>query len=196
MSTAPQNTGQISDGYHTFDELYRYRMLYHAWAVKAWQQAGWPVVKSQRHHDGQLCFGGGWFIVTAQLPTGQVSNHYRDLYWYLFDCPAVDCAPEWDGHTPQQAADRIEKTLRNLTYTFWKGQIVTCAWQGCGKSLALCDQKLVDALNDLDPGMMFDVGNPPATSWIYVNGKGFYCPRHWHMDPDDEHWKLGPREDS
>lgn len=104
--------GQISDGYHTFDELYRYRMIYHAWAVRAWQQAGYPVVKSHRHSDGESCFGGGWFIVSAQLPTGQVSNHYEDEYWDLFDCPEVEKAPEWDGHTPQQAADRIETALK------------------------------------------------------------------------------------
>lgn len=134
MSTTAQDTGQISDGYHTFDELYRYRMLYHAWAVKAWQRAGWPVVKSQRHHDGQLCFGGGWFIVTAQLPSGQVSNHYRTLYWNLFDCPVVDCAPEWDGHTPQQAADRIEKTLRNPTQTFWKGRRSSAPGRDAGRA--------------------------------------------------------------
>ena len=106
------STGQISDGYHTFDELYRYRMIYHAWAVREWQQVGYPVVKSHRHSDGESCFGGGWFIVSAQLPTGQVSNHYEDEYWDLFDCPEVEKAPEWDGHTPQQAADRIETALK------------------------------------------------------------------------------------
>ena len=30
MNTTTQDTGQLSDGYHTFDELYRYRMIYHA----------------------------------------------------------------------------------------------------------------------------------------------------------------------
>ncbi|MCO6558507.1 MAG: hypothetical protein J6575_03605 [Bifidobacterium sp.] len=68
-----------SDGYHTFGELYRYRMIYHAWACRAWMAEGWKVVKSRRHHDGGKCFGGGWFIVSVQLPTGQVSNHYEAL---------------------------------------------------------------------------------------------------------------------
>lgn len=36
----------------------------------------YEVHKSYRHADGELCFGGGWFIVMANLPTGQVSNHY------------------------------------------------------------------------------------------------------------------------
>lgn len=122
MSTAKHDTGQISDGYHTFDELYRYRMLYHAWAVKAWLHAGCPVVKSKRHHDGEPCFGGGWFIVSAQLPSGQVSNHYEDKYWDLFECLEADRAPEWDGHTPNAAADRIEQALRHPALTHWESR--------------------------------------------------------------------------
>lgn len=106
------DTGQISDGYHTFDELYEYRMLYNAHAVKGWLFSGYDVVKSWRHADGEECFGGGWFIVTAQLPTGQVSNHYEAKHWDLFHCPAVDLPPEWDVHTPQQAAQRLRDALK------------------------------------------------------------------------------------
>lgn len=101
-----------SDGYHTFAELYEYRMLYNAHAAQGWLSAGIPVVKSWHHSDGEECFGGGWFIVTAQLPTGQVSNHYPAKDWDLFDVPWVDVAPEWDGHTPEQAADRLRNHLK------------------------------------------------------------------------------------
>lgn len=99
------------DGYHTFAELYEYRMLYHAHAAEGWLAAGIPVVKSWRHSTGELCFGGDHFIVTATLPTGQVSNHYKSEHWYLFGVPIVDRAPEWDGHTPKIAADRLRKAL-------------------------------------------------------------------------------------
>ncbi|WDH77899.1 hypothetical protein PTQ19_10235 [Microbacterium esteraromaticum] len=100
----PTNT---SDGHHTFDELYEYRMLYNAHAAHGWLAAGIPVVKSWRHSRGELCFGGGWFIVTATLPTGQVSNHYSAEHWDLFTVPAVDLPPEYDGHTPADAAGRL-----------------------------------------------------------------------------------------
>lgn len=100
-----------TDGYHTFGELYEYRRVYHAWACRAWVQAGYPVVKSKRHGNGDTCFGGGWFIVSAQLPTGQVTNHYEMGYWDEFDVPEVDKAPEWDGHSPQDAAERIRDAL-------------------------------------------------------------------------------------
>lgn len=64
-------------------------------------------MKSWNHSDGELCFGGGWFIVTATLTTGQVSNHYKAEHWELFAVPEVDLPPEYDGHTPQDAAERL-----------------------------------------------------------------------------------------
>lgn len=102
--------GEVSDGYHTFNELYYYRMLYNAaffnLLPKEW------VHKSKRHHTGEECFGGGWFIVMANLPTGQVSNHYELKDWDLFQVPEKEFADEWDGHTPQEAAERLYKYLQ------------------------------------------------------------------------------------
>ena len=101
------------DEHHTMDELYEYRMLYNALAANAWWSSGvYKVRKSWKHSDGELCFGGGWFIVVANLPGGQVSNHYRAEFWDLFTVPEYDQAPEWDGHTPQVAADRMRETLK------------------------------------------------------------------------------------
>jgi hypothetical protein len=121
----------VSDGYHTFGELYQIRMLYNAGFFNELQRfhvsqmqmdKGGDAreivelvapVKSYRHHDGELCFGKeNYFVVVAQLPTGQISNHYKGEYWDLFNIPEVEKAPEWDGHTPQQAAERLEKYLR------------------------------------------------------------------------------------
>ena len=105
-----QDTEEISDGYHTFNELYNYRMLYNAaffnLLPKEW------VHKSKRHHTGEECFGGGWFIVMANLPTGQISNHYELKDWDLFKVPEKEFADEWDGHTPQEASERLRKYLQ------------------------------------------------------------------------------------
>ena len=107
--TEANNRGEISDGYHTFNELYRYRMLYNAAFFNELAKNGTVrVIKSKRHHDGEECFGGGWFIVMAELPTGQISNHYELKDWDNFKCEEVDVAPEWDGHTPEDAARRLE----------------------------------------------------------------------------------------
>lgn len=105
--------GNISDGYHTFNELYRYRMLYNAAFFNELAKGDIKVCKSHKHHDGEECFGEGWFIVMAELPTGQISNHYENQYWELFNIPELDTAWEWDGHTPNEAADRIESYLKS-----------------------------------------------------------------------------------
>ena len=105
----PEDKGEISDGYHTFNELYRYRMLYNAAFFNLLPKE--IVHKSKRHHDGEECFGGGWFIVMANLPNGQISNHYELKDWDLFQIPEKEVADEWDGHTPQEAADRLHKYL-------------------------------------------------------------------------------------
>lgn len=106
----PEDKGEISDGYHTFNELYYYRMLYNA-AFFNLMPKEW-VHKSKRHHGGEECFGGGWFIVMANLPTGQISNHYELKDWDLFQIPEKETADEWDGHTPQEAAERLRKYLQ------------------------------------------------------------------------------------
>lgn len=105
-----QDMGEVSDGYHTFNELYCYRMLYNA-AFFNLLPKGW-VHKSKRHHTGEECFGGGWFIVMANLPTGQVSNHYELKDWDLFQVPEKEIADKWDGHTPQEAAKRLYEYLQ------------------------------------------------------------------------------------
>lgn len=109
----PGDMGEVSDGYHTFNELYRYRMLYNAAFFNLLARNGQvEVCKSRRHSDGEKCFGSDdWFIVMAILPTGQVSNHYESKYWDLFDVPERETAFEYDGHTPNEAADRLEQYL-------------------------------------------------------------------------------------
>lgn len=102
--------GGYSDGYHTFDELYEFRKVYNAALFNEWFRNGLHSVhKSIRHHDGEYCFGGGWFIVVAVLPTGQISNHYKLEDWDLFNIPAKDKALyEFDGHTPTDVVNRLK----------------------------------------------------------------------------------------
>ncbi|WP_205155537.1 WDGH domain-containing protein, partial [Faecalicatena contorta] len=74
--------GNLSDGYHTFDELYEFRKLYNAALFNQWAKLGVKNVhKSKKHSDGELCFGGGWFIVVAYPNDKQISNHYEMKDW-------------------------------------------------------------------------------------------------------------------
>ena len=97
-----------SDGYHSFEDLYKYRMAFNALLFNEWAEHGkYEVHKSKKHGDGEECFGGGWFIVVAQLPTGQISNHYEMKWWHLFKVTEKELADTYDGHSPELALDRM-----------------------------------------------------------------------------------------
>ena len=102
-------SGDYSDGYHTFNELYEFRKVFNAALFNEWSsQCKYHTHKSRKHNDGELCFGGGWFIVCATLPTGQISNHYKEEDWDLFKCYEVEKALiPFDGHTPKDVITRI-----------------------------------------------------------------------------------------
>ena len=103
-------TEDTSDGYHTFKELYEFRKVYNAALFNEWAKlySDYDVHKSWKHNDGELCFGGGWFIVVAILPDGQISNHYKAEDWDLFKIPEVEKAKyEFDGHTSADTIKRI-----------------------------------------------------------------------------------------
>lgn len=105
------DTNLISDGYHTFGELYEFRKVFNAALFNEWaSQKKYNVHKSIRHNDGKYCFdsGGEWFIVVADLPTGQISNHYQIKDWDLFKCRATDRALlPFDGHTAADVLKRL-----------------------------------------------------------------------------------------
>ena len=86
----------LSDGFHTFRQLYYQRMMLFATIVKQNREKAW---KSLRHEDGELCFGGGWFIVGIDTPEGSYTYHYEDNFYSLFDCEELERAKHWDGHT-------------------------------------------------------------------------------------------------
>jgi hypothetical protein len=100
--------GNVSDGYHTFNELYEFRMLYNAALFNELAEKGDSKVhKSYKHSDGELCFGGGWFIVVAYLDGQQISNHYENKDWELFKVEERELADKWDGHTPEDVMQRL-----------------------------------------------------------------------------------------
>ncbi len=109
LAKPEQVSGDTSDGYHTFNELYDFRKAYNAALFNEWAQNNkYSVHKSKRHFDGENCFGGGWFIVVAQLPDGQISNHYEMKDWDKFLLPETDKALfEYDNHTGADVLQRL-----------------------------------------------------------------------------------------
>jgi hypothetical protein len=96
-------TDNISDGFHTFGQLYFQRMMLFATLVNLFPELSW---KTERHEDGELCFGGGWFLVTIDTPVGAYGYHYEMEYWDKFNCPVLKKAKHWDGYT-EENVDRL-----------------------------------------------------------------------------------------
>ena len=130
--TIPFHSKNIGDNYHTIGELYDFRKVYNAALFNEWgndwigalqegldtgnviiePKVKYNVHKSTRHHDGELCFGGGWFIVVAMLPDGQISNHYKMEDWGLFNIPETEKALfPFDGHTGKDVLERLTNIL-------------------------------------------------------------------------------------
>lgn len=99
------DTQNISDGYHTFDELYKHR--YALFAVLC-NQLYLPenCYKCRKHADGTMY--EGWFIVVVNLPTvGQISYHIPEKYWDKFNVREKEKSNDFDGHTSEDVIKRL-----------------------------------------------------------------------------------------
>ena len=107
------SVGSLSDGYHTFNELYHHRaMLFAALCLTTFKNFAW---KSLLHNDPKEPMYNGMFIVGIDTPFGQASYHYDiDPYWAIFKVKELDRAPKFDGHTPAEAIDRIFKYAKKI----------------------------------------------------------------------------------
>ena len=93
-------TKDISDGYHTFGDLYHHRAVLFSMVCNLLKDKAW---KSKLHDDGTM-FGeeDEMFIVGVETPEGQYTYHYHiNPYWDLFDVKELDYAPRYDGHKPE-----------------------------------------------------------------------------------------------
>lgn len=96
------NTDDISDGAHTFGELYKHRCHLFACICNCNKDIAW---KSKKHSDGTMY--AGYFIVGIYTPKGVATYHYELKYWDLFKVQELKCSPEYDGYTPDDVLDRL-----------------------------------------------------------------------------------------
>lgn len=107
-------SGHLSDGYHTFDELYAHRFelffsLCREICSNPRYQCGQKseVWRSTKHSDG----GGypGWFLLGIGKAKGeQITYHIPMARWG--ECgfaQTLDIAPDWDGHTSDDVLKRL-----------------------------------------------------------------------------------------
>ena len=100
----------ISDGYHTFGDLYKHRTYLLALAMIHLPYA-W---KARKHEDGTMF--DGMFVVGFPTPNGMVTYHCDNEYWNDFKVPEIPHAPHFDGYSDADVLDR-EKAFLDSTNT-------------------------------------------------------------------------------
>jgi hypothetical protein len=107
----PCRPGEVSDGYHTFDELYMHRAALLLSLMKAKPTMSWY---SKLHDDGTMFTG--MFIAGVQLPTGGITYHLECNLWdaaVRTGAAELELAPKWDGHTPADVVSRLLQFVNN-----------------------------------------------------------------------------------
>lgn len=97
---------QISDGHHTFEDLYAHRRLLSKIIFELTPKYSW---KSKLHANHTMFDND--FIVGISIPNvGQYSYHYNLKHWNDFNVRELPTAPPYDGHQPKDI-DRLLKLI-------------------------------------------------------------------------------------
>lgn len=109
--------GKVTDGYHTFDELYEHRIVIYIALCKMINAKEYGKVemekrtvwRSQAHSDGSVW--DGWFILGIGMKPGeQITYHLPMSKWD--ECSfagTLGTAPEFDGHTSADVLKRLSQ---------------------------------------------------------------------------------------
>lgn len=113
------DVGEVSDGFHTFNQLYEHRNLLFCFLLTLIYRENlskFQVWKALKHSDGTMfnSNNGDWFIAGLSDETGsrQITYHMsKSRYWGLLDIPEREFAPEYDGHSPDDVLERLVSFL-------------------------------------------------------------------------------------
>lgn len=146
----PTGVGDLSDGYHTFNELYHHRAILFSVICNNHPEIAW---KSMHHNDPNSPMYDGMFIVGIETPQGQATYHYDiDPYWDMFKVKELDRAPAWDGHTPDEAIRRIE-LLGDVSPAADAVDAVDCVHMtNAQKIRAMSDEELAEFIRSMVDG--------------------------------------------
>lgn len=97
--------GDVSDGYHTFNELYEHRHLLFIYLASTQLRA------FKTWLDNEKEAWAGWFILGINTEHGQISYHLPEKYWDLAAVPEVEFNEAYDGHDSRDVLERLKLKL-------------------------------------------------------------------------------------
>jgi hypothetical protein len=101
------DTNSISDGFHTFGELYTHRIELWIALCRTLASCAGDVWKTEIHSDGSSF--DGWFVLGLGLEAGeQITYHLpMDRWAQCSFAETIDKAPTFDGHTSADVLNRL-----------------------------------------------------------------------------------------
>lgn len=113
---------EISDGYHTFGELYEHRHFLFIALMASHPELSWC---SMSHSDGTKCYDG-YFIagINPGIYGGrQISYHLPVRLWDIVNSVCNGEQPEYDGHASQDVVDTLGLWALELSKIGNKGKM-------------------------------------------------------------------------
>lgn len=112
-----EDVGSVSDGFHTFNELYQHRCLLFCLLIQH-DSLAW---KSRLHTDGTSF--EGWFLagttllclVDTHAELKGISYHLPLALWEMCYAQELPQAPAWDGATSMDVLHRLSSALAAMT---------------------------------------------------------------------------------
>lgn len=96
--------GEVSDGYHTFNDLYAHRVRLFSTLMCAYPDQAWW---SHQHHDGSKM--EGWILAGIDTPAGPVTYHLPVSEAAMLPIGTeLERGKEWDGHTADDVLERLK----------------------------------------------------------------------------------------
>lgn len=103
VGSSKKDMGEVSDGYHTFNELYAHRVRLFSALMNAFPESAWW---SFQHHDGEQW--DGWVLAGIDTPEGSVTYHLPESeIQHLPQGTEIEFGKEWDGHTAEDVLERL-----------------------------------------------------------------------------------------
>ena len=102
----------ISDGSHSFADLYDIRSLLFCHLCHCFPKMAW---RSLRNENGTIIHDGDMFLAGLRSPQGDVNFHLSiSAYWHmLHGIEEKKCSPRHDGSSSKEQMERLGKWIES-----------------------------------------------------------------------------------
>lgn len=113
-----EDTNGVSDGYHTFGELYEHRIRLYITLCAALKKLGYECQFSKLHNDGTSY--DGWLLVSLLDKDGKQLSYHVDesKHRVLLEKAGIPEVEKieypFDGHSPNDVLERLVSIMEDL----------------------------------------------------------------------------------